>query len=101
LQFEQLDEPHRVARGGHQVEFTVRSREHDAGGIDVEHLDAAVRQRCQQFDDVEVVDEVVSELDHGAGQNRLSCHARPPVAGRAVVAGGADTADLSMGPTVA
>ena len=67
LQLEQFDDAHGLVGGCHQSQLAVGGDEHDPGGGDVEDLDAAIRQGGQQVDDVEVVDEVVGELDEGAG----------------------------------
>ena len=74
LQLEQLDDPHRLAGRRHHPQLAVGGDEHDPGGGDVEDLDATIRQRGQQVDDVEVVDEVVGQLDEGAGEQRFACH---------------------------
>ena len=44
LQFEQLDDAHRLVRRRHRLQLAVGGGQHDAGCGDVEDLDAAVRQ---------------------------------------------------------
>ena len=78
LQFEQLDDAHGLVGRRDRLQLAGGGGEHDAGGGDVEDLDAAVRQRGEQLDDVEVVDEVVGQLHHGAGENGFASHERPP-----------------------
>ncbi len=42
LQLEQLDEAHHLTGRGDELQLTAGGDEHDAGGGDVEHLDAPV-----------------------------------------------------------
>ena len=44
LQLEQLQDPHGLAGGGHHPQVAIRSDQHEAGGGDAEHIDAAVGQ---------------------------------------------------------
>ena len=81
------------------MEPAVGSREHDAGGVDIEHFDAAVRQGGEN-DHVEVVDEGVRQPTIVRART-VSWAMLNPVAGQAMNAGGVDTADLIMLPTTA
>ena len=62
LQLEQLQYPHGLAGGGHHPQVAVRPGQHEPGGIDLEHLDAAVGQPGQQFDHVELRHQRVRQL---------------------------------------
>ena len=48
--------------------------QHDAGGGDVEGVDAAVAQHGQHLDDVEVVDQAVGQLDQGTDRQASFGH---------------------------
>ncbi len=47
LELEQLEHAHGLGRRSHHAQLAVRSSEHDAGGSDVEHVDAAVGERVR------------------------------------------------------
>ena len=63
LELEQLQQAHRLARGGHQPQAARGRNQHHPGGGDAEQIDAPVRDPGQQLDDVIVVDEGVGHLD--------------------------------------
>ena len=64
LELEQLQQAHRLARGGHQPQARTRRRsQHHPGGGDAEQADAPVREPGQQVDDVIVLDQGVGHLD--------------------------------------
>ena len=64
LQLEQLQQAHRLARGGHQPQAAPGRGQHHPGGGDAEHADAPVREPGQQVHDVVVVNEGVGHLGH-------------------------------------
>ena len=74
LQLEELDNAHCLTRRGGEPEVSFRCDEHQAGGRDVEHDDAAIDEQRQEINHVEVVDQRVGELDEGFGQYILVCH---------------------------
>ena len=63
LELEQLQQPHRLAGGGHQPQAARRGSQHHPGGGDAEQMDAPVREPGQHVDDVVVVDQGVGHLD--------------------------------------
>ena len=74
LQLEELDEAHLLAGARDVSQSRFRIRQHDAGGGHIEELDAALRERLHEVDDVVVVDEGVGECDERLGQELLSRH---------------------------
>ena len=62
LQLEQLQQAHRLARGGHQAQPALGRGQHHPGGGNAEQLYALVREPGQQVDDVVVVNEGVGHL---------------------------------------
>jgi hypothetical protein len=73
LQLEQLEQADLFAGRRHHSQLASGIGEEDAGGVDVEQLDAAVGQHREQVDDVELSDEGVGELDE-----RLRYELLPP-----------------------
>ena len=71
LQLEQFQEPHGLAGGGHHPQVAVGPGQHETGGGDVEHLDAAVGQPGQQLDHVEVRHQRVGQLHQRPDEQRL------------------------------
>ena len=71
LQLEQFQDAHGLAGGGHHPQVAVRPGQHEPGGGDIEHVDAAVGQPGQQFDHVEVRHQRVRQLHQRPGEQRL------------------------------
>ena len=74
LQLEQLEQAHRLAGRRHHPEVAVGRDEHQPGGGDVEHVDAAVGEQGEQLDHVEVVDQGVGQLHECPGEQCFSGH---------------------------
>jgi len=72
LELEELNELHGLAGRGHEVQDALSVDEQHACGRGIKELDAALAQKGQQFDHVEVVHQRVGQLDEGAGQVVLS-----------------------------
>jgi hypothetical protein len=65
LDLEELEDLHRLAGGGHELEPAPLVGEQEARGSRVEQLDAPLTQARQQIDHVEVLHERVGQLDEG------------------------------------
>jgi hypothetical protein len=72
LQLEELQDPHRLAGGGHHPQVAVGRHQHEPGGTHVQHVDASVGQKGQQFHDVKVGHQGIGQLRERLGQNGLS-----------------------------
>ena len=68
LELEQLQQTHRLARRRHDPQGAVRTGKHQPGGVDVEDLDATIREQGEQLDDVEIGDERVGKFDQRANE---------------------------------
>ena len=77
LQLEQLHEPHLFARARHVAQLPVSVGEHDPGFGDVEELDATLRERLHEVDEVVGVDEGVRQRDERLDQKLFAFHADP------------------------
>jgi hypothetical protein len=71
LELEQLEQTSLIARRRHHLQVAALIGEQDPRRADVEHRDAPVGQRRQEVDDVEVVDQRVSQLHERLRQQGL------------------------------
>ena len=76
LQLEELHEPHLFARARHVAQLPVRVGEHDPGFGDVEQLDATLRERLHEVDEV-VLSTRVSASETSVSTRRSSCSIVP------------------------
>ena len=77
LQLEELDEPHLFARARDVSQLSVGVGEHDPGFGDVEKLDATLRERLHEVDEVVGVDEGVRQRDERLDQELFAFHDDP------------------------
>ena len=68
LEFEEFHNAHRLTGGGHHPEAPLGGDEHHPGGGDTEHLDTPGGEQGQKVNDVEIVDQGVSEFHEGTGE---------------------------------
>lgn len=74
LNLKELENAHRLARGGHELQLPSGRGEHHACRIDVQRLDASIAQYGQDVNNVVVVHQVVREFNECCDQERFSGH---------------------------
>src|SRR5664280_3230377 len=104
LNLKELEDPHRFARRGDELQFSTRRGEHDADGVDVDGVDAPTTQHGEHVNHVKVVHQIVGELDDRGDQERFSGHQIPSSRGasqrRTPSAGATDLRDYTRMITI-